>query len=131
MVLTVSDILNILILSLLCLGSYLHNFVIVRNIPFIIFFLLNDIIVILFHLSNTYVLNLSGINRSNAGNWWEKKLREGIETCLGSQLYVWVLNLWKIFITKWKSEIIVWSPSNLLLLSSPFARIWSDNFRKV
>ena len=68
MVLTVSDILNILILSLLCLGSYLHNFVIVRNIPFIIFFLLNDIIVILFHLSNTYVLNLSGINRSNAGN---------------------------------------------------------------
>ena len=52
MVLTVSDILNILILSLLCLGSYVLNFVIVHNIHFIIIFLLNDIIDILFHWSN-------------------------------------------------------------------------------
>ena len=60
------------------------NFVVILNIHFIIVFLLNDIIDILFHLSNTYVLYLSGIVRSNAGDWWkEKRLREGIKMCLG------------------------------------------------
>ena len=73
--LTVPDILNMWILSLLCQGSFVLNFVLIRNIHFIIVFLLNDIIDILFYLSNTYVLYLSGIVRSNAGEWWrENKL---------------------------------------------------------
>ena len=66
--LTVPDTLNMWILSLLCRGSFVLNFVIIRNIHFIIVFLLNDIIDILFHLSNTDVLYLSGIVRSNAGD---------------------------------------------------------------
>ena len=80
--------LNMSILSLLCQGSFMLNFVVIRDIHFIIIFLLNCIIYILiyilFHLSNTYVLYLSGIVRSNAGDWWkEKRLREGIKMCLG------------------------------------------------
>ena len=67
--LTVTDILNMWILSLLCQGSFMLNFVIIRDIHFIIVFLLNDIIDIIFHLSNTYVLYLYGIVRSNAGEW--------------------------------------------------------------
>ena len=35
------------------------NFVVIRDIHFIIVFLLNDIIDILFHLSNTYILHIS------------------------------------------------------------------------
>ena len=66
--LTVPDILNMWILCLLCQGSFVPNFVVIRDIHFIIVFLLNDIIDILFHLSNTYVLYLSGIARSNAGD---------------------------------------------------------------
>ena len=66
--LTVPDILNMWILSLLCQGSFVLNFVVIRNIHFIIIFLLNDIIDILFHLSNTYVLYLFVIVRSNAGD---------------------------------------------------------------
>ena len=66
--LTVPDILNMWILSLLCQGSFVLNFVVIRNIHFIIVFLLNDIIDILFYLSNTYVLYISGIARSNAGD---------------------------------------------------------------
>ena len=54
--LTVPDILNMWILRLLCQGSFVLNFVVIRNIHFIIIFLLNDIIDILFHFSNTYVL---------------------------------------------------------------------------
>ena len=49
--LTVPDNLNMWILSFLCQGNFVLNFVVVRNIHFII---LNDIIDILFHLSNTY-----------------------------------------------------------------------------
>ena len=64
--LTVPDTLNMWILSLLCQGSFVLNFVVIRDIHFIIVFLLNDIIGI--HLSNTYVLYLSGIARSNAGD---------------------------------------------------------------
>ena len=64
--LTVPDNLNMWILSFLCQGNFVLNFVVIRNIHFII---LNDIIDILFHLSNTYVLYLSGIVRSNAGEW--------------------------------------------------------------
>ena len=80
------------ILRLLCQGSFVLNFVVIRDIHFIIVFLLNDIIDIIFHLSNTYVLYLSGIVRSNAGKWWRvKRLREGIKMCLGCQLSVWVL----------------------------------------
>ena len=67
--LTVPDTLNMLILSLLCQGSFMLNFVVIRDIHFIIVFLLKDIIDIIFHLSNTYVLYLSGIVRSNAGKW--------------------------------------------------------------
>ena len=67
--LTVPDILNMWILSLLCQGSFVLNFVVIRDIHFIIVFLINDIIDILFHLSNTYVLYLSGNVRSNAGKW--------------------------------------------------------------
>ena len=67
--LTVPDTLNMWILSLLCQGSFVLNFVVIRNIHFIIVFLLNYIIDILFHLSNTYVLYLSGIVRSNTGEW--------------------------------------------------------------
>ena len=63
--LTVPDNLNMWILSFLCQGNFVLNFVVIRNIHFII---LNDIIDILFHLSNTYVLYLSGIARSNAGD---------------------------------------------------------------
>ena len=66
--LTVPDILNMWIFSPLRQGSFVLNFVVIRNIHFIIVFLLNDIIDILFHLSNTYVLYLSGIVRSNAGD---------------------------------------------------------------
>ena len=66
--LTVPDTLNMWILCLLCQGSFVPNFVVIRDIHFIIVFLLNDIIDILFHLSNTYVLYLSGIARSNAGD---------------------------------------------------------------
>ena len=62
------DTLNMWILSLLCQGSFVLNFVVIRNIHFIIVFLLNDIIDILFHLSNTCVFYLSGIVRSNAGD---------------------------------------------------------------
>ena len=61
------------ILCLLCQGSFVLNFVVIRDIHFIIVFLLNDIIDILFYLSNTYVLYLSGIVRSNAGEWWREK----------------------------------------------------------
>ena len=67
--LTVPDTLNMWILRLLCQGSFVLNFVVIRDIHFIIVFLLNDIIDIIFHLSNTYVLYLSGIVRSNAGEW--------------------------------------------------------------
>ena len=67
--LPVPDILNMWIFSLLCQGSFVLNFIVIRNIHFIIVFLLNDIIDILFYLSNTYVLYLSGIVRSNAGEW--------------------------------------------------------------
>ena len=63
--LTVPDNLNMWILSFLCQGNFVLNFVVIRNIHFII---LNDIIDILFHLSNTYVLYLSGIARSNDGD---------------------------------------------------------------
>ena len=47
--LTVPDILNMWILSLLCQGSFVLNFVVIRNIHFIIVFLLNDIIDIIFY----------------------------------------------------------------------------------
>ena len=130
--LTVPDTLNMWILCLLCQGSFVLNFVVIRNIHFIIVFFLNDIIDILFHLSNTYVLYISGIVRSNAGDWWrEERLRKGIKMCLEGQHSVWVLNLWKTFITKCMSQIIVWSPSNRLLFSSPFTSIWSDDSGKV
>ena len=66
--LTVPDLLNMWILRLLCQGSFVLNFVVIRDIHFIIVFLLKDIIDILFHLSNTYVLYVSGIARSNAGD---------------------------------------------------------------
>ena len=42
--LTVPDILNMGILCLLCQGSFVLNFVVIRDIHFIIVFLLNDII---------------------------------------------------------------------------------------
>ena len=67
--LTVPGILNMWILSLLCQGSFVLNFVVIRDVHVIIVFLLNDIIDILFYLSNTYVLYLSGNVRSNAGKW--------------------------------------------------------------
>jgi len=67
--LTVPDILNMWILRLLCQGSFVLKFVVIRDIHFIIVFLLNDITDILFHLSNSYVLYLSGNIRSNAGEW--------------------------------------------------------------
>ena len=63
--LTVPDSLNMWILSLLCQGSFVPNFVVIRDIHFIIVFLLNDIIDILLHLSN--------------------RLREGIKMCLEGQ----------------------------------------------
>ena len=47
--LTVPDNLNMWILSFLCQGNFVLNFVVIRNIHFIIVFLLNDIIDILFH----------------------------------------------------------------------------------
>ena len=52
-------ILNMSILSLLCQGSFTLNFVVIRNIHFFIIFLLNDIIYILFHLSNNHILYIS------------------------------------------------------------------------
>ena len=67
--LTVPDNLNMWILSLLCQGSFMLNFVVIRDIHFIVVFLLKDIIDIIFHLSYTYILHLSGIIRSNAGKW--------------------------------------------------------------
>ena len=108
------------------------NFVVIRDIHFIIVFLLNDIIDILFHLSNTYVLYLSGIVRSNAGEWWrEKKLiwwtsysYFGLPFCNESLPKIQDSNI------KLNSQTHFYSFPQPLFFSS-IASIWSDDSRKV
>ena len=130
--LTVPEILIMWILSLLCQGSFMLNFVVIRDIHFIIVFLLNDIIDILFHLSNTYVLYLSENVTSNAGEWRrEKKLIWwtsynffGLPFCYESLPKIQDSN------RKLTPQTHFYS-SHLPLYPSPFASIWSDDSRKV
>ena len=60
-----------LILSLLYQESFMLNFVFIRDIHFIIIFVLNYnyIIDILFQMFKTQAICLSGIMRANAGDW--------------------------------------------------------------
>ena len=130
--LTVPDTLNIWILCLSCQGSIMLNFVVIRNIHFIIVFLLNDIIDILFHLSNTYVLYLSGIVRSNASEcwrekksiWWTSYNYFGHTFCNGSLLKIQDSNRMLTLQTHFYSF-----PQPLFY--SSFASIWSGDSRKV
>ena len=116
----------------LCQGSFVLNFVVIRDIHFIIVFLLNDIIDIIFHLSNTYVLYLSGIVRSNAGEWWREKKSIwwtsynylGHPFCNESLSKIQDSNRMLTLQTHFYSF-----PQPLY--SSPFASIWSDDSRKV